>query len=122
MTKSVLDVGNCAADHGAIQRLIESQFDATVNAAQDQESALSNLRGQHYDLVLINRIMDWDGSSGLELIEAIQSDDQLDVPVMLISNYQQHQQRAIELGASPGFGKAELSSPQTIERLGQWLK
>jgi hypothetical protein len=36
---------------------------------------------------------------------------------MLVSNYAEWQQRAVELGALPGFGKAELNRPETRAKL-----
>ena len=73
---------------------------------------------ERFDLVLVNRVFDRDSSDGLALIGAIKTDPELTgVPVMLITNYEQHQRRAVEAGALPGFGKAELSAPETIERL-----
>jgi hypothetical protein len=41
---------------------------------------------------------------------------------MLISNYEEHQAAAVAAGAQPGFGKLSLNSPQTLERLGKFLK
>ncbi len=121
-TKRVLDVGNCDFDHAAIRRLIEGQFDAQVIQEHSQSAALAALRREHFDLVLVNRKFDQDYSDGLDLIRAIKADPALaDTPVMLITNYAEHQQTAVEAGAIPGFGKAELSSPETIRRLAEVL-
>jgi hypothetical protein len=40
---------------------------------------------------------------------------------MLITNYEEHQQAAMQAGALRGFGKAELSSPETAKRLAEAL-
>jgi CheY-like chemotaxis protein len=40
-----------------------------------------------------------------------------DIPVMLITNYAEHQQQAIAAGAILGFGKLELNAPETLKRL-----
>ncbi len=116
--KRVLDVGQCAADHGSIRRLIEGHFKAEVVQAHSANDALDQLREGPFDLVLINRVLDVDGGSGLEIIEQIKSDSNLrDVAVMLITNYPEHQQRAVAAGAEAGFGKAQLHGPEAHQRL-----
>ena len=40
---------------------------------------------------------------------------------MIVTNYEEHQQAAMELGAERGFGKLSLNDKQTIERLSQYL-
>jgi len=120
--KNVLDVGQCSLDHAAIRRLVEGHFDARVSQAHDAAQALAKLRGEAYDLVLVNRRLDGDGSDGLEIIRALQADPRLAaVSVMLVTNYPQFQEQAVAAGAEPGFGKADLDEPQTLERLGKVL-
>ena len=122
MTKRVLDVGNCDFDHGSIRRLIEQNFDAEVTRAHDADETLRALRQGGVDLVLINRRLYRDQSAGVEIIQRIKADAQLAaVPVMLVTNFPEHQQRAIGAGAEPGFGKAELSDPATCEKLRRFL-
>lgn len=121
--KRVLDVGNCGPDHGAICDLIMSNFDAEVVQAHGMTDALDELRRGSFDLVLVNRLMDRDGASGLSIIESIKHDAELgETPVMLISNYEEYQQKAVQLGAEPGFGKATLHGGETQERLSQVLR
>ena len=70
------------------------------------------------DLVLVNRVLDGDGSSGLDVVDRIKGDAALRaVPVMLVSNYPDSQRQAVEKGALPGFGKGALGQPQTVEAL-----
>ena len=86
------------------------------------EEALAELRQQSFDLVLVNRIFDSDGSSGLEFIRRVKSDPTLSqVPIMLVSNYEESQAQAVAAGAVPGFGKASLGRPQMLERVGAFL-
>ena len=40
---------------------------------------------------------------------------------MLVSNYSEHQQTAVEAGAIEGFGKAQLDAPATQEKLARVL-
>jgi len=122
MGKHVLDVGNCSFDHSALKRVIESHFDARVSRAHGHTDALQALRSGDYQLVLINRILDRDGSDGLDLIRRIKSETDLSTkPVMLITNYDEYQQRAMEAGAERGFGKNSIGSPELIEHLARFL-
>ncbi len=115
----VLSVGQCAFDHGRIARFLEQSFEAQVLAADTHAEALDLLgRENRMDLVLINRVGDRDGASGLDLIRTIMADSSLrNLPVMLVSNDVNAQAEAERLGARPGFGKAELSFEETVRRL-----
>ena len=116
--KRVLVVGNCSADHATIREVIESYCHAEVDAADNLSQTLKKLSAEAYDLVLVNRIMDRDGSSGLEIIQAIKQDHRFgEVPVMLITNYEEYQRQALAAGAVPGFGKSCVGSEETIRRL-----
>jgi two-component system chemotaxis response regulator CheY len=73
--------------------------------------------------VLINRKLDADSSDGLEILKQIRiGKTNAEVPVMLVSNYPEWQQKAVEMGASYGFGKAELNRPETRARLAEILE
>jgi CheY-like chemotaxis protein len=122
MAKRVLDVGNCGFDHGAIARYVQREFGAQADAAHDAEEALRKAKTGEYAVVLVNRVFDADGGSGLELIQTLKTDPQTQaLPVMLITNYANYEAQAIAAGAEPGFGKATLHEPQTRERLGKYL-
>jgi two-component system chemotaxis response regulator CheY len=116
--KKVLDVGQCDYDHGNISRLLQSHFRVAVDRAHTPGDALARLASIRYDLVLLNRVFDHDGSAGLDLLRQLKNDDRLrHLPVMLITNYEDVQEQAVELGALPGFGKADLHDQRTLERL-----
>ena len=118
MVKRVLDVGQCVPDHAAIRRLLETNFPVNVVQAHDLSDALQQLRAAKFDLVLINRKLDSDYSDGMEILTRIKADPELaETPVMLVTNYPEHQQAAVAAGAEPGFGKNELRSPETMARL-----
>ena len=122
MTKQILDVGNCRFDHNAIRRLVEGNFDARVTQAHAREDTLHALRANQFDLVLISRKLDRDRGDGLDLLKAIKADEQLaGVPVMLITNYPEHQDLAEAAGAERGFGKSDLSDPATLGKLSRIL-
>jgi CheY-like chemotaxis protein len=118
MSKRVLDVGNCGVDRSAITQFLEGRFDCKVAYADAAEDALAALRAGQVDLVLVNRKLDIDYSDGLDVVRQIKADPKLaDVPMMLVTNYPEHQEAAIKVGALRGFGKLEFNKPETIERL-----
>jgi CheY-like chemotaxis protein len=119
-SKRVLSVGQCGADHAAIAGLLR-ELDAEVVPADSAEEALALLRGGEYDLVLANRVFDR-GGSGLDFITRLKDGDFKDVPVMLVSNYEDAQQQATARGALLGFGKAALDEPATHRRLAEVLR
>ncbi|HPM81307.1 MAG TPA: response regulator [Candidatus Anammoximicrobium sp.] len=121
MVKRVLDVGNCSADHAAIRGLVEKTFGVTVSRAHGEQDALATLRAERFDLVLVNRLLDR-GGEGIQVITSIKNDPSLaDVPVMLITNYAEHQRLAVQAGAEYGFGKAELQADSTRAKLARFL-
>jgi two-component system chemotaxis response regulator CheY len=121
-TKRVLSLGQCHADHSAISRTIARHFGADVLPTSTPAEALTLLRQERFDLVLVNRVGDADGSSGLEFIKQMKADDVCrNVPVMLVSNYEDSQREAVEVGAVPGFGKAALGQPLMLDRLRTYL-
>ena len=120
-TKKVLSVGQCAADHGSISWRFRQAFAAEVVPADTAAEAQEMLQGSDYALVLVNRVLDADGSSGLDFIRRLKTDEALaKVPVMLVSNYDDAQAEAAA-GAEPGFGKAWLGQPQMLERVKRFL-
>lgn len=122
MTKLVLDVGNCAPDHAAITQLLKGSFDCRIVQTHATEDTLAALAQDRYDLVLINRKLDRDYSDGIDVLRAIKSDSATpEVPVMLITNYPEHQDQAVEQGAERGFGKLEFEKPETKEALAKFL-
>jgi CheY-like chemotaxis protein len=121
--KRVLDVGQCSPDHWSIKHLVEGELGGEVVQAHHLADALELLRGGDFALVLVNRKLDADYSDGLEVIRQIKADPQLAAtPVMLVSNYPEYQAEAIAAGAEPGFGKAELRSTETRQKLVAVLK
>lgn len=123
MTKRVLDVGQCNPDHAAIRRLLEQNFDVQVVRTHDLASTLEALRDHPCDLILINRKLDIDYSDGMDILRTLRADPDLaEIPIMLVTNYPDFQQAAIAEGAVPGFGKDELRSPETLQKLGAYLK
>jgi two-component system chemotaxis response regulator CheY len=114
----VLSVGQCGFDHSRIARYFERSFRAEVRGASTFDEALDALRSAPYDLVLVNRITDLDGSRGPDLIRAVKADAGLaGLPIMLVSDHPEAQAEAQELGALPGFGKSGIESETTRARI-----
>jgi len=114
----VLSIGQCRPDSAAIQYYLQSTFGSVVITADTADAAMRLLQDQRFDLVLINRILDADCSSGMDILKSIRLNEAWDtLPVMLVSNYPEWQQAAIAAGALPGFGKAELNRAETREKL-----
>ena len=118
MTKTVLSVGQCRPDHAAISHFLTSNFSInllTADLASDCEKVVAE---NTIDLILINRKLDADYSDGMVILESLKADEATrDIPVMLVSNLPEWQQKAQEAGALCGFGKAELNSPETVDRV-----
>ena len=115
--KRVLSLGQCSADHSSISWLLRERFGAEMVAAQTPREAWDELQRRDYDLVLVNRLLNG-GGSGLDFITRLKSDGAVaQVPVMLVSDREDAQQQAVANGALPGFGKAALRSPTTVQCL-----
>jgi CheY-like chemotaxis protein len=122
MTATVLDVGNCGPDHAAIRSMLSSKFDVRVLQAHGSQDSLKLLASEAIDLVLINRKLDQDYSDGLEILKLIKADSRYaSIPVMLVTNYQEAQEEAVQWGALPGFGKLSLTAEETWSRLSSVL-
>jgi CheY-like chemotaxis protein len=118
MSKRVLSVGQCVPDHTTLTSFLRQHFDVQVVKADLASHAMDELRKGPFDLVLINRKLDADYSDGLEILKSIKADAQLaTVPVMLVTNYEEHQDAAVAAGGERGFGKLEYGDPQTLQRL-----
>ena len=123
MSQRILSVGQCAPDHATISRYLTRNFNCEIVKADDAAEALSQMKSGRFDLVLVNRKLDIDYSDGMEVIRQIKSDPTTaDVPVMLVTNYPEHQDAALAVGAVRGFGKLEFDKPDTRERLAAVLE
>jgi CheY-like chemotaxis protein len=122
MPKRVLDVGQCGPDHATIRQYLTRHFDCEIAKADTTDDALAMLKRGSFDLVLVNRKLDIDYTDGLEVIRRIKSDPAAAaVPVMLVTNYPEHQNAAVAAGAIRGFGKLEYDKPETLIRLEEVL-
>ena len=122
MSKILLDCGNCGPDFHSIRQMASNQFGASVIQSHGVEDTLEILRNQSVNLVTINRKLDRDYSDGLAVAIAIKADPELNsVPVMLVSNYDEHQETAISAGCVRGFGKLAVKDLATRHILEPFL-
>ena len=123
MKKKVLDVGQCDIDNWQISQMLKKHFDVQVERARTHRDAIAAMQQESFDLVLVNRINDADGSEGLDLVKQIRGESQYsETAVMIVSNFAEAQQAAVECGAAYGFGKSELNERQVLDRLGNALE
>jgi CheY-like chemotaxis protein len=118
MAKKILDVGQCGLDHGTIRRFFSKHFDCEITQTHGAEDTMAALNASDFDLVLINRKLDRDYTDGIDIIRQMKADPSTaEVPVMLVTNYDDHQHAAVELGAIRGFGKLEFDQPETLKKV-----
>ena len=117
--KKVLSVGQCDFDHGNIAGRLKALFGATLLAVDSAQEALEVLARDQFDLILVNRVFDADGGSGLDLIRELNSGQ--NPPRMLVSNFSDAQDQAVASGAVRGFGKAGLQAPSIVDLLKPFL-
>jgi CheY-like chemotaxis protein len=116
--KRILDVGQCDPDHATIRAFFTEHFDCEIVQTHGSADTLQALQGATFDLVLVNRKLDRDYSDGIEIIRQVKADPAgAEVPVMLVTNYPEHQEAAVAAGAVPGFGKLEYADPATLDKL-----
>ena len=113
----ILSVGQCSFDHGIITRHLGMIYGAQVAGPNTMNEALVTLRAGNFNLVLVNRVFDGNGSAGLDLVRAIKADPELaDIPVMLVSNYQDAQAEARSLGACRASARATSATIRSPRR------
>jgi CheY-like chemotaxis protein len=113
MAITILDIGQCGIDGPQMARLWHDELGAEVDRCDSGQDARDRIARNHYDLILVNRLLAADNLSGLELIRDL-IDAGTSVPVMLVSNLKQAQDAAVALGAVRGFGKAQLHDPNVV--------
>jgi DNA-binding NarL/FixJ family response regulator len=116
MSKKVALVGHCGPDSSYLRMAVSKAFrDAKVLAADD-DSELKQLLADGVDLLLFNRILDYGFKSdeGVDVIRELRTTHP-NVKTMLVSNYEDAQDAAVQAGALPGFGKREIGTPRVTQ-------
>ena len=115
--KRVLSVGNCMADQWSLSRTLRDSFGAEVVAADTPAQALDKMRQESFALVMVNRVFDRDGSSGLDLIRQLRMQG-IGIPAIMVSG---NGKQLVDAAAKAGV-KAVLRKPLSAEALEQWLE
>lgn len=114
MAIRVLSVGQCSSDDYQIASSLKTVFDVHIDSAATAKDAFELLRERAYDVVLVNRILNGDGSSGVDFIALAHGENM--ATFMLVSDYEDAQAQAVAHGALPGFGKSDLSEAAPLLR------
>ncbi len=120
MHAHVLSVGQCTADDMRLGHVLNVEADAHMDRASGALDALRLIAEKAFDLVLVNRVFDMDGQSGVEFIAELKKGTAAPC-VMLISDYADSQAAAREKGAMLGFGKSALGTAEVGQLLRQAL-
>jgi len=118
MPKKVALVGHCGPDSSYLRMAVgKAGRDIQVLSADDDDE-LRRLLEAGVDLLLLNRQLDFgfDEREGVALIRRL-GKAYPHVKTMLVSNYPDAQQAAVQAGALPGFGKREIATPRVPEMI-----
>ncbi|MCL4742850.1 MAG: hypothetical protein KJZ54_11695 [Phycisphaerales bacterium] len=119
MAKKIVLVGHCGPDAAMLRSAVRGAVtDVSFESANDEESLSRAMHGA--DLALVNRALEgaFSASDGVELIGRLAADRSGGGPaLMLVSNFEDAQARAVEAGATPGFGKLSMYDDAAKERL-----
>ena len=114
----VVLVGHCTPDAFMLKSMVERALPGTEVHTINDDETLADYQGDD-SVWLVNRMLDGAfavGQSGMGLIESrLQSLPE--AKVLLISDLDEHQATAEELGARPGFGKKGLYDEASVGRL-----
>ena len=120
MPHSVILVGHCGIDGPRLQREISSKVPDTnvvrVNSTADLQSQLK----ANADLFLVNREPVGFDDDGLAIIRQVRQENP-NAKVMLVSDYPEFQEQAVQAGALKGFGKNEIGSSSLTDTVKQAL-
>jgi DNA-binding NarL/FixJ family response regulator len=120
MPHSVILVGHCGVDGPRLQREISARIPDTDVIRVNSTADLKRYLEQEADLFLVNREPVGFDEDGLDIIRDIRGEHP-DAKVMLVSDYPDAQEAAVQAGALPGFGKSEMGSESLTDTVRQAL-
>jgi hypothetical protein len=110
-------VGHCGPDSAMLKHAVQRAApEATVELITEDQQLQRVVKPDA--LLLVNRVLDGEFSveRGVELIRELAG--RPDGPrFMLVSNFDEAQQEAVEAGAYPGFGKQQAGQPAMQQRI-----
>lgn len=117
MQKKVISIGQCSYDHSQLSTLFK-KLDVQIIKVNLESELFEILKNEKPSLIIVNRVNDSDGSSGIALIKKLKlALETAEIPIMLVSNYDDAQAEAISHGALDGFGKSSIFAPTTVEKV-----
>jgi hypothetical protein len=114
----VLLVGHCGPDSSFLRMAVKKADPAVQIVAADDDTELSKVLVDGVDLILFNRELGYgfEQPEGVAMIARLRTTNPK-LRMMLVSNYTDAQQRAVQAGGLPGFGKREIGQPWVTELL-----
>lgn len=115
-------VGHCSPDSSHLTMAVTAAVpDAKVIRVTD-DAGVDKLLKDGVELLLVNRKMEpgYAEAIGTDYIRRLR-EKHPDVKLMLISNYPDAIEASVQIGAMPGFGKNELLTPATKQKLQEAL-
>lgn len=108
--EKIILVGHCTPDNYMLKSTVARHTPGVdIQIVNDQSRLDEHADGKA--LLLVNRVLDgsFDAEDGIDLIKKQASKDNAPT-ALLISNYDEYQEKAKEAGAVEGFGKSELEN------------
>jgi hypothetical protein len=121
--KKVALVGHCGPDSSFLRITVRKAHPEAEVLMVDDDRELTRALADGVELLLLNRELSYGfhDTLGVDLIKRLK-DQNLNVKMMLVSNYPEAQQEAIAAGALPGFGKRELGFPRILTLIREALE
>lgn len=116
-------VGHCSPDSSHLTMAITAAVPGAKVIRVTDDQGVERLLKDGVDLLLVNRKMEpgYADDLGTDYIRRL-LEKNANVKVMLISNFPEAIMESVEAGALPGFGKNELLTPATKQKLQDALK
>jgi len=122
MPKKVILVGHCGPDSSYLRLAVGSASKGVSIALAHSDASLDKLIDEGVDLVLLNRELEYGFSTdvGVEMIQRLR-EKYPNLKMMLVSNYPEAQEAAVQAGAMAGFGKSQIGTRRVSDLLTQAL-
>jgi two-component system, chemotaxis family, chemotaxis protein CheY len=109
-------VGHCNIDGPRLEREFSNKLRDTEVTRVNNDDDLERASESNCAMLMINREPVGFDRDGLEIVRKLK-ESHPDLRVMLVSDYEDAQAEAQQLGALPGFGKSEIGSDKLIRRI-----
>jgi DNA-binding NarL/FixJ family response regulator len=121
-THTIVLVGHCGPDSSFLRMAASGAAPGSIVGMADSEAELDAAVEKGVDLLLFNRVMEFgfDERDGVALLARTRQKHP-ELTAMMISNYPEAQQAAEAVGAVPGFGKRDVGSDKSRQRIRQAL-